>query len=78
MNILGKILKDSLTETDSQTYDFAKVSGMFGLQCLLAMELWHLYDDNVFNAQEFSIAFSTILASSCAGVYMKNKGEVKG
>jgi hypothetical protein len=73
--LIKKVLRDTLTGKDGITYDYAKVSGVFGVLCLNAGVLWHLYDDNVFEAVTYATAFSTILAAACGSVWLKSKGD---
>lgn len=73
-NLLKKVCRDTLTGADANTYDFAKVSGMFGIQCLFFAELWHLIDDGAFDPVQFATAFGLILGGACGSVLLKNKG----
>jgi hypothetical protein len=72
---IKKVTKDALTGPDNETFDYSKASGLLGLICLNLGVLWHLYDDNVFAPVEYATAFSTILAASCGGVWLKAKGN---
>jgi hypothetical protein len=73
--LIKKIHKDILTGKHGDCYDYAKVVGLAGLFCLNAGVLWHLYDDNVFDAINYATAFAAILAAACGGVWLKSKGD---
>ena len=70
----AKVIKDTLTGADGETYDYAKVGGVWGILCLCVGAVYHLWDDNLFDSIAFATAFSIIVGAVCGGVYLKNKG----
>jgi hypothetical protein len=72
-----KLLKDILTGIDGQTYDNVRVYMLFGIITYLVCAAWHLYDENVFEFQNFAIGFAAILAGGGAGIGFKSGTEPK-
>lgn len=69
------MLKSIFTGPDGVTYDYSKVLGAFGIIALCFGEIYHLIDDNIFNAIEFGTSFAAILTAACGGVWLKSKGN---
>ena len=63
-----KCFKDILTGIDGTTYDNIRVYMLLGVLVYLSCTVWHLYDENIFEFQNFAIGFAAILAGGGAGM----------
>ena len=76
MNLISRITKDLSTESDGVSFDVVKIMMILGCFVLFGATLYSLIErGQVFNATEFGIALTTILAGGSAGIKMKESTD---
>ena len=75
MPLITTIIKHCATGIDGETYDVARIGGMFGLLALIIYTGFQLVAHHVFDPMSFGAGTGAILTGTGAGVGMKAKTE---
>ena len=72
-----KIIKNTLTGVDNETYDIARVVGAIVALSAVVLQAYITLETGVFDVQDFSIGMGTLIASIGLSVRLKQDSEPK-
>lgn len=73
---LKKLVKDCLTGLDGQTYDPARVAGVFGIATFIGLAIYAvIYKGQPWDPQSFGLGFGGLVTGVGAGVLLKKSTE---
>jgi hypothetical protein len=76
--IIRRVIKDSMTGIDGQSYAFAKVLGCVGYMVFLALSTAAFLKTGVFNMQEFGLGNAAVITAMGAAIKLSETSEPIG
>lgn len=78
LSLIKKVIKDCLTGIDGETYDPARVAGLFGIIVFLGLAVYAVVVKNqAWDPQSFGLGFGGLVTGVGAGVLLKKSTEPK-
>lgn len=70
--IMNKLLKDILTELDSETYDISKILWILGTLVFFMLSAMSVLKGQVWSPSDYGIGMGAVLVGGGAGVKLKS------
>lgn len=79
MNLIAKVIKDSLTNAFGVDYDIGRILWALATLTFLFLACWAvIYNRQAFDAMSYGVGLGSVLAAGGAAIGMKQGAEIPG